>query len=409
VSPEEQKRLGAFLRAKAEHSVHSYLGLRKNAKKADCASAIEKRRVWAQAQQTNPKFQDEAIWVLSNLDVLEEALRCKKEDLLWLDATPAEDTDLEERSLYTLLGVSQTATPEQIQDAHRLLYRDARHLKNRHEAHRLYAQLDEAWRVLGDPELRAEYDSSQESEPVHKLPDETPKQTFHFDQGQPTEKQALTDAPALKIRGKTPLAIILQRRVVEEEIRLERIGPGLVDAILRCDQPWLSAKPERLDPHASSQKIRIRVDPEGLAGRSGLGQVIVQNFNGQRLSIHVRVTRERVNQKRLLLILLFFVSLIGASLLFAPTKSLFFSESTVVSQNAVLLLDVSPVKATVRINDTTFPPNTHFKFDALPNRPFQLTVEADGFQRHSERLEIRQGRERRHRVELKPLSAEVDR
>ena len=63
MSPDEQKRLGAFLKEKDVDHAHAYLKLSKTAGSEACEAAIEKRRLWAQAQQTNPRYQDEAIWV----------------------------------------------------------------------------------------------------------------------------------------------------------------------------------------------------------------------------------------------------------------------------------------------------------------------------------------------------------
>lgn len=62
-------------------------------------------------------------------------------------------------NFYELLGLEPSASPERVELAHREKYREARNRKDKERASEMYAQLDEAWRVLHDPEKRAEYDA----------------------------------------------------------------------------------------------------------------------------------------------------------------------------------------------------------------------------------------------------------
>ena len=318
MSPTEQKILGAFLASRGRRDVQEYLKLSASSSPEQQAAAVEKRRLWAQAQQTNPKFQEEALWVLAHTHLLLEALEKSSEELIWLKATPSKAPSKDGvQNYYDLLGVPPDATTAQIQDAHRLRYRDARQMKDRHEAHQVYAELDEAWRVLSEPSLRDDYDAQQK--PALRLSEHPTQSTSGLD-STPKDREALTHSPDLTFTGPSQLRFDLKGKPEKHHLNVERIGPGLVDATLRSDQEWLKVSPERLDPHASSQRLTLTLLPERVPGKGALGQVVLKNFNGQRLSLHVRVrTAPETHIRRgFLAALLGVASLVGAGLLLAP-------------------------------------------------------------------------------------------
>lgn len=73
-SPQEPQReavdpfaeVVGFLRTVGQHSLFDYYGLAVDADPQHAREAVDARRRWAQAQQSNPKFQDEARWLLRN-------------------------------------------------------------------------------------------------------------------------------------------------------------------------------------------------------------------------------------------------------------------------------------------------------------------------------------------------------
>ncbi|MCP4920159.1 MAG: hypothetical protein GY913_24925 [Proteobacteria bacterium] len=190
-------------------------------------AAIKKRRGWAQGQQANPKYRNEALWLIKNnalirrtlvdgrdaylaeiasrstsrsLEVLslfikgtlaggmltpdaenailkqgktmglqEAAIRERIELLLQKTGARRQSADEAEdaptstkapfRDYYELLEVPPTATLDEIEAQHRAKYRWARSLKDKDRVTQLYADLDEAWRILKAPMRRARYDA----------------------------------------------------------------------------------------------------------------------------------------------------------------------------------------------------------------------------------------------------------
>ena len=391
MSPTEQKQLGAFLESRGKKDVREYLKIVRSASPEEQTAAGEKRRIWAQAQQTNPKFQEEALWVLAHTHLLQEALERPEEELLWLkpsiDGSKASEP---QRDHYALLGVASDATFQQIQDAHRLRYRDARQLRSRHEAHQVYAELDEAWRILSDSNLRAQYDA----ENTAMLNPQSPP-TEHV-----SDHDALTHSPDLAFTGPSQIQFTLSGKPVQHTLRVERIGTGLVDATIRSDQPWLTVSPERLDPHAASQALTLTMLPSEVPGKGALGQLVLKNFNGQRLALHVRVEIAPETPVRRS----FWMAVACGGLLLAAGWA--FGGSFLPSQTntPVIHLTVSPSTAEAWINNTKQPSNWPVQIDELPaDSPVRLRVVAEGHEDHEETLVLSAGQELTKTIRLNPL------
>ncbi|MGB0640389.1 MAG: hypothetical protein ACPGTU_13690, partial [Myxococcota bacterium] len=71
------------------------------------------------------------------------------------------DIDVELTDLYDILDTPADSAPEVLEEAYRARYRWARQLRDPNKSSKIYAQLDEAWRVLKDPERRAAYDAER--------------------------------------------------------------------------------------------------------------------------------------------------------------------------------------------------------------------------------------------------------
>ena len=74
MDPKELKEIDKFLTLTGAADLFAYMGLPATAD-ADMADlAIQDRREWAQTQQANPKYRNEALWVIRNSAIVRKAL-----------------------------------------------------------------------------------------------------------------------------------------------------------------------------------------------------------------------------------------------------------------------------------------------------------------------------------------------
>lgn len=223
MEPRDLEQIDTFLGMVGKTSLLDYYELDAGVSTDLVEKAIKRRRGWAQGQQANPKFRNEALWLIKNNALLRRVLvehretyveelssRSELKNLqvlsLFIKGTLAGGTltaDAEQAILrqartmglndettnrqietllketgarraaadepetgtasfvdyYGLIEIDASATLDEIESAHRAKYRWARTLKDKDRVTRLYAHLDEAWRVLKDPLRRAQYDA----------------------------------------------------------------------------------------------------------------------------------------------------------------------------------------------------------------------------------------------------------
>ena len=217
--------------ASVDHpDLFSYLGIENDADRNTVLHALQVRRSWAQGQQANPKFRQEALWLIKNIERVKEALTSNRSDYIidlqrrderknldtlsiFIKGTLADgnltvrgeeaiqqqgealglpesvvirrigeilaerdagtlgaptETSVEDSfelpapdDLYGVLDVDPSAPQEDLEEAYRRRYRWARQLRDTDKSSRMYSLLDEAWRVLQDPDRRAEFDESR--------------------------------------------------------------------------------------------------------------------------------------------------------------------------------------------------------------------------------------------------------
>src|SRR6185436_4811871 len=74
MDPKELKEIDKFLTLTGAVNLFAYMGLPPTAD-ADMADlAMQDRREWAQTQQANPKYRNEALWVIRNSAIVRKAL-----------------------------------------------------------------------------------------------------------------------------------------------------------------------------------------------------------------------------------------------------------------------------------------------------------------------------------------------
>lgn len=208
-----------FLKLVEKSDLFDYYGLHPDAPEDTVEETIKKRRAWAQGQQSNPKFRNEALWIIKHMALIRRAVleervtyqevvqkknieRALEKLSVFIEGSLAdgvlnsakEQAILEqaarfgvpperalERALailsgrggrsdgpaaptetfvdyYQILRVPADADAAAIEEAHRARYREARDLADKSRASELYAQLDEGWRMLKDLERRTAYD-----------------------------------------------------------------------------------------------------------------------------------------------------------------------------------------------------------------------------------------------------------
>jgi hypothetical protein len=211
-----------FLNSVEKQDLFEYLDVEQAADEATVTHALQVRRSWAQGQQANPKFRNEALWLIKNIENLKTALITERADYLLEIKQRHEETkletlsifikgtltdgeltargeeaielegeqlgltesviirrigeilaerdagtifsetpDLELTDLYETLDTPPDSDPTVLEEAYRARYRWARQLRDPNQSSTIYGQLDEAWRVLKDPERRAAYDAER--------------------------------------------------------------------------------------------------------------------------------------------------------------------------------------------------------------------------------------------------------
>ena len=214
-----------FLSTVGKSSLFEYFDVPQGADDDAIRAAISKRRGWAQGQQANPKYRQEAIWLIKNVskcrkallehreayaatlraqseqqsievlrvyimgaiaegrltDASEAAIREKGRSLGLPDAVvihTVEEMMSSQRATradphepapdgpfidhYAVLEVAPDADLNSVERAYRERYHWARQLDDARRSAEVYARLDEAWAVLRDPSSRARYDEARE-------------------------------------------------------------------------------------------------------------------------------------------------------------------------------------------------------------------------------------------------------
>ena len=83
--------IAKFLASVGKSTLFEYFGAAEDASDDDVTDAIQKRRAWAQGQQSNPKFRQEALWVIKNVRRSKAALITNR--AAYLDAVRGESRD----------------------------------------------------------------------------------------------------------------------------------------------------------------------------------------------------------------------------------------------------------------------------------------------------------------------------
>jgi len=252
-----------FLGTVEQPDLFAYLSQERDASASKVKTALRRRRSWAQGQQANPKYRQEALWLIKNIQLVRTALidqrevylsetderanqrniqalrffiqttlvdgtlhpqdeakilECAEElgideaevtahielvltamDQGVLETTPQEEDEAPDH--YEVLDVEPGVDQEALEAAYRERYRWARNLRDTEESSRVYAELDAAWRVLKDPERRAQYDLERGAAPAAPIftdegPAAKPRSDAPDSQATASEETQPSDTPA---------------------------------------------------------------------------------------------------------------------------------------------------------------------------------------------------------------------
>lgn len=218
----ELEEIERFFAGLGHRTPLAYYGLPEDADAAAIEAALKKRRAWAQGQQANPKYRNEALFLIKSntmmrrllieqhdeyvehfgegnprLTELNDFVRKHLSDTGWNPASEVairalgkrlefEDSLVEARiqaiardlnvkregdadlgdlgviDAYELLAAEHNASAAELEAAYRARYRWARSLKDHEKSGQVLAALDAAWRILQNPERRAAYDAHRQ-------------------------------------------------------------------------------------------------------------------------------------------------------------------------------------------------------------------------------------------------------
>jgi curved DNA-binding protein CbpA len=185
MDPTTLDEIQRFLTIVSQPDLFQYLDVDADAEKSDIEFALQRRRSWAQGQQANPKYRNEALWLIKNIQLVQKTLILDRAAYVQhmldrleagLDAEPEAEAP---KDHYARLGAAPGDDFPTLERAYRARYRWARNLQDTDESSRIYADLDEAWRVLKDPHHRAEYDAEYGFPEPSTAPSAAPSDAEH--------------------------------------------------------------------------------------------------------------------------------------------------------------------------------------------------------------------------------------
>lgn len=224
MTPRDLEEIRRFLTSVGKATLFEYFGIATDAPDDDVQAAIKKRRSWSQGQQSNPKYRQEALWVIKNVSRCRRAMVDERLEYLAATRSASQQKELEVLDLfilgnltdgvlsargqraiveqgeaqglpghlveerletmlieqgarregdptagpfvdhYAVLAVHPDAPLNDLERAYRDRYHAARQLPDPREGERVYEELDAAWEVLRNPGTRARYDERRRDE-----------------------------------------------------------------------------------------------------------------------------------------------------------------------------------------------------------------------------------------------------
>ena len=322
MGPEELLEIDRFLLSTGKENLYDYLGTEPAASTEERETAITSKRKWAQGQQSNPKYKQEAVWFIRHLALCQEAVLHQADNYLAHVRAKEDAHKLESLSKfiagvvsqgpigvggiqvilehglrvglfvdqiqhllarqmlehgverlsghdpnfvnhYAELSVTRNATHAEIEHAYRTKYDEVRTQRDSSEATAAVRTLDQAWDILGTPHARTAFDELYDEQALAQ---------------QPTPTTGNTDQAVNSLLG---MPGALHRAPGEEETE---IAPASTDGISFAGSanfhspkpPSSSITTTTLDPANQEETHSIRLSPI-LSGPESIRQAKIRH------------------------------------------------------------------------------------------------------------------------------------
>lgn len=234
-------RVRAFCRHVGAPSVHGWLGISTATPHKEALIHLERRRRTLEASLHDPEHADVAERALDIFDLLRDALRVTE------PSGPVETKRAAD--YYAILGVSRRASHADIERA----WKQLRH------GDAADAMVEQAWRVLGDPLNRANYDRTRTAAARERSSLEP---AFELDPL--TADIPLSDqGPSLELPGDTVRSLVFDGSgILTTTVPVVVHGSHRLTANISVDHPCMSTVPQdQLDVMPGRHSVSVRFDP----------------------------------------------------------------------------------------------------------------------------------------------------
>ncbi len=430
IGEHDLRELTAFLQTMGKRDLYEYFSLNARSSLEDVEERLTTHRQWAQGQQANPRYQEEALWIIRQQALLKRLLLEAPEDYRsYLDQQQESIEEVPEDEefvdYYALLGIGPQADFESLSTAHRERYREARNLKRRTESEEIYQKLDEAWRVLRHADRRARYNVSYrerfgldedwreggpEREAMGLLGPPPEAQPLGFPEPPPlpdppedAEPETETAPPNLlrKMAAEPRRRMLLQgarertlkawKKPVSFKVHLERRGSASLRVQVQSNRDWLQPRQDRLLLDREVNHVEVVIHPALLAENDSARLTFVAG-NQEKESLVIHLKRRAVSPLRLGLVAL------GAALVWMISLAQGWVPETLVApapppSMPELTLRVNPRADVVTVNGLPAGAGQEIALsEGLPtDEEFILTAVLDGFAPQTHKLRLRPG------------------
>jgi DnaJ-domain-containing protein 1 len=337
----------------------TYLGVDQTSSPEESRKLLKEKRRYMQGMQSNPKYKRQALFLIKHFSALDSVLelpleylddvrrrkesehlpvlemtikgvlkggQLNQEQVAYLQhqanelgvseqtfqerlATLCDDAGVDaplpriseserEADYYAILGLTQAASRDEVYDAYRNLYREAKAKPEAVDSRRKMELADQAWRVLGDPRTREAYDLAlEQTAPPGVM--RTPSGSPVMDNdgaltAPPVRRESAPNATTpLQIFGDPVRSYSVTTRDLTDTIRLKTTIP--TGGFITSTAPeWLKVSPVHLKATDEVQEIAVTITPD-FDGLDATGAIHIVTEHGDRAQVVVEAYRPRVS------------------------------------------------------------------------------------------------------------------